>query len=242
MTPSASRYATRELSRRTWPDFERFFSRVHGCACVLKSHGRHLPEGSPPEENLRVMKKLVWQGQAHGILVYANGESVGWCRYGPVEELPLIRDDKTPARAYARYSSTRWRISCFTTRIDYRRRGVATTGLGAAIESIRRHGGGWIEAVTMAFPHNDPQLRKLRKTYRWRSQQVLDYVAETWPEKVVPGIGRVKACLVTAKTMDHRGTMSMFERYGFKAIERDELASSDRPWDPYDFVLMRLKV
>jgi len=42
------------------------------------------------ERNRRDKKTLVKQGQSHGILVYAHGEPVGWCQFGPSQELPRI--------------------------------------------------------------------------------------------------------------------------------------------------------
>lgn len=264
VSADVARFTTRELSRRTWPDFELFFSQVHGCACTLHFFGRHLPSvpgtakeraehlGRAPNRsrgyfphqewararNLEVVKELVWQGRAHGILVYAEGEPVGWCQFGRAEELPLVRDDKTPPGEVARHPSTQWRITCFTTRMEYRRRGVASAALAAAVEAIRKRGGGWIEATPMAFPHDDPMVRKLRKTYGWGSQEVTDHMEKDWPSKQVPGIGRVNGCLVTSKTMGHVGTMSMFERFGFKPTQRDERISTAHQ----DWVVMRLKV
>jgi hypothetical protein len=40
--------------------------------------------------NRRDKKELVEAGRSHGILVYADGEPVGWRQYGPHEELPRI--------------------------------------------------------------------------------------------------------------------------------------------------------
>ena len=267
MSTDTARFTTRELSKRTWPDFERFFSQVHGCACTLYLFGRHLTPtartakekaehfGAPDRSRkhfparasmrtreLKAVKELVWKGQAHGILVYATREPVGWCHFGRASEVPVLRDGKTPAGMLARHSSSDWRITCFTTRIDHRRQGVATAALAAAVEAIRGRGGGWIEATPIAFPHNDPTVRRLRKTYRWRSREVIDYLQENWPRKPVPGIGPVDACHTTAKTMSHAGTMSMFERLGFTPTKLDEYTSSDRPWDPGGSVVMRLKV
>jgi len=37
------------------------------------------------------------------------------------------------------------------------------------VAAIKKRGGGWIEAVPMAFPHDDPTVRKLRRTFGWRS-------------------------------------------------------------------------
>ncbi|MGI8868069.1 MAG: hypothetical protein ACR2F6_04255 [Mycobacteriales bacterium] len=108
------------------------------------------------------------------------------------------------------------------------------------MEAIRTRGGGWIEATPIAFTHPDPLLPKLRKTYGWRSQQVVDHL-KAWPEIDVPGVGPVKATHVTAKTAHYKGTMSMFERLGFTPINRDDQERSWW-WVPSEQVVMRLKV
>jgi hypothetical protein len=41
MSGSAVRFTTRELSMRTFPDFEEFFAQVHRCDCTLYFFGRH---------------------------------------------------------------------------------------------------------------------------------------------------------------------------------------------------------
>jgi len=98
--------------------------------------------------NRREKKELVERGCAHGILVYAKGEPVGWCQYGPREELPRI-DNSRKYRGLGPEGSTSerlWRITCFAVLKEYRKRGVATTGLKAALEAIRKKGGGLVEA------------------------------------------------------------------------------------------------
>lgn len=262
-----ARFTTKELSKRTWPDFERFVSQVHGCACTLYLFGRHLSPaantareraellGAAPDrskkqfphkewaraQELKAVKELVWNGQAHGILAYARAEPVGWCHFGRVEEVPLVRTSRTPERMLARLPSSQWRITCLTTRMDYRRQGVATAALAAAVEAIRKRGGGWVEALTVGEPHHDPNFRKLRRTYGRRSQEVKEYL-EAWPVKKIPGVGRIKASPCSTRTLDHRGRMSMYERLGFEPAKRDELQSSNDPYMPYDLVVMRLKV
>lgn len=47
---------------------------------------------------------------------------------------------------FARDPSSRWRITCFTTRMEWRRQGVASTALAAAVEAIRKRGGGRVKA------------------------------------------------------------------------------------------------
>jgi len=268
VSDAATRYRTRELSTRTFPDFEQFFSQVHGCACTLYFFGRHLSPvagtaeqravslGSAPDRvrrhfpnqdlmrarELAAVRELVDRGQAHGILVYADDDPVGWCHFGRADELPVPSEESVEDTTYAREPSTDWVITCFTTRMDYRRQGVATSALNAAVAAIKERGGGWIEAVPMAFPHDDPTVRKLRRTFGWRSPEVADYLRETWPRKHVAGIGQLSACLATSRTMGHMGSMSMFENAGFTATRRDEQRSTDDPRYPADFVVMRLHV
>lgn len=255
---------TRELSKRTWPDFVTFFSQVHGCACTLYSFGRHLPlkgktaaeraelfgapdrskKHFPAQERRRAqefaaVRELLDAGRFHGILVYAGGEPVGWCQYGPVGDLP-VDPDRVEKRLLAREATSQWRITCFVTRMDHRRQGVASTALEAAVEAIRKRGGGWVEATPLAFAHHDTELPKLRSTYRWRSEEVREHL-KNWPEKEIPGVGCFRAGLAR-RTLDHAGVMSMFERVGFEPVRRDDLGSSDQWWTPHDRVLMRMKI
>ena len=97
--------------------------------------------------NRREKKELVERGSAHGILVYDGGEPVGWCQYGPQEELPRM-DNSRKYRQLASKTGTKklWRIICFAVLKKYRRRGVASAGLKAALEAIRNKGGGLVEA------------------------------------------------------------------------------------------------
>jgi len=107
VTEAATRYTTRELSMRTFRDFEQFFTQVHGCACTLYFFGRHLTPvagtakqraeilGSAPDRSqkrfphhelmraraLAAVGELVRKRQAHGVLVYADAEPVGWCHF-----------------------------------------------------------------------------------------------------------------------------------------------------------------
>lgn len=161
MAPRLSAYTTKQLSKRTWRDFEKLFSQGNGwdhCQCMHF----HRPCALPKEKwlptraerairNRREKKQLIDSGRSHGILVYANGEPVGWCQYGPNEELPRI-DNTRIYRAHAPKAGTRklWRITCFAVLKDHRKRGVATAALHAALGSIRKKGGGLVEAYPIA--------------------------------------------------------------------------------------------
>jgi len=149
-------YTTKELSKKTWPDFERLFSQGGGwdfCWCMHFHRPRGLPKNKRlytraerGVRNRREKRELLERGCAHGILVYANGEPVGWCQCGPREELPRI-DNSRKYRGLAPESSTKlWRITCFVVHRKYRKRGVASALLKAALEAIRNKRGGLVEA------------------------------------------------------------------------------------------------
>jgi hypothetical protein len=108
---------------KTWPDFEKLFSQKNGwdfCWCMHF----HRPCSLPKELRFRTRaergvrnhgqkKDLVEKGRSHGILVYADGEAVGWCQYGPKEELPRI-DNSSKYRAVdpGSVEGKLWRITC----------------------------------------------------------------------------------------------------------------------------------
>lgn len=179
---------TQELSKSTWPDFEKLFSHKNGwdfCWCMHFHRPCGLPKNKQlhtrPERgvrNRREKRDLVERGRSHGILVYANGEPVGWCQYGPGEELPRIDNSRKYRGLTPEGGTTKlWRITCFVVDKKYRRRGVASAALKAALVSIRKKGGGLVEAYPIT---------------RWASY----------------AFGNEST----------HGTVSMFEKQGFKAV------------------------
>ena len=158
---AAMKLSTKELSGATWPDFLKLFSQGNGwdhCFCVHCHRPRPLPkEQWLPTRTLRAarnrqeQKKLIDKRCSHGILVYANGEPVGWCQYGPREELTRIDNMRTYRVPVPEIKPGKlWRITCFVVDRKYRRRGIAGVALAAALESIKRQGGGIVEAYPVA--------------------------------------------------------------------------------------------
>jgi GNAT superfamily N-acetyltransferase len=163
--PSASvvlEYTTKELSRETLPDFERLFEThpapgAFPCWCMYNHRSVAVPESQKAQSsdkraarNRKQKRKLVADGCTHGILVYANEEPIGWCQYGAAEELPRM-DNNPQYRKLARERlvKSKWRITCFVVRRIYRRRGVASVALQAALAAIRNRGGGLVEAYPL---------------------------------------------------------------------------------------------
>jgi len=150
-------FHTKELSRRTWPDFERLFKKPGewgACWCIYYQRPGPLPKSETAgltlarkaARNRRDKKELVDKGCSHGMLVYVETEPVGWCQYGPKDELPRIDAGRKYRKLGFGAEKRLWRITCFCVDRKYRNQAVASAGLAAALESIRRKGGGTVEA------------------------------------------------------------------------------------------------
>ena len=179
---------TKELSTRTWTDFVKFFSQGNGwdhCGCTawqgFRAPSRLRKWADKRDWNLELKCKLVARDLAHGILVYSDDEPVGWCQYGPKDELPLPQaerktllkresgSDWQPAAPDASSSPSDrvWRITCFCTHKDFACRGIAGVALQAAVAAIRKRGGGVVEAFPVVLvPESDPRLIAARQGRR----------------------------------------------------------------------------
>jgi GNAT superfamily N-acetyltransferase len=233
-------YSSKELSSKTWPDFQRLFSCGNGwdyCACMYFQRGGDLPASqfrTRAERRVRNHQdkcKLVEQGRAHGILVYAEGEPMGWCQYGRADELPLpaSRGRSQPPTELGEQPD--WRITCFVTDKRHRRSGVAGVALHAALEAIRRAGGGLVEGYPIAHWDQDVRGKQLIREYGRSSVEVRRYLEKRrLVEVVVDGVGLVAAARGTFGHVSTQGTVSMFAKESFKAVGVVSSASGQRVW------------
>ncbi|MDO8286290.1 MAG: GNAT family N-acetyltransferase [Rhodoferax sp.] len=155
-------FTTQPLSPSTWPDFAALVERHNGvwggCWC-MEFH----PEGKERGAHRRAQKEQrVRQGTAHAALVYADAATcVGWCQFGPPEELPRIKHLRVYSEVIA--APPQWRITCFFVDKAYRGQGVSSAALSGALEQIALQGGGVVESypedvtdrkVSAAFLYN----------------------------------------------------------------------------------------
>ncbi len=111
---------------------------------VIKGHGA---------ENKQAKKTLVKKRRSHGMIVYSNGTPVGWTQYGP--RLELARLDASPTYQSLELDNDGkrlWRITCFFVDRNYRKKGVARFALNAVLVSIKKKGGGIVEAYPSTKP------------------------------------------------------------------------------------------
>jgi len=156
-------YSTKELSPTSWPDFESLFAKHNGvwggCWCMFyHTKGEFLTKGHGPA-NRKAKKALVKRRRTHGIIVYSGKTPVGWVQYGPKPELPRLDASKTyQSLGLDNEEEKLWRITCFFVDRNNRKRGVAGFGLNAALASIKKKGGGLVEAYPSTKPNKGSSL------------------------------------------------------------------------------------
>jgi ribosomal protein S18 acetylase RimI-like enzyme len=137
----------RPLDETTWSDFARLVESHNGvwggCWCMA-FHAEGVGSAKTAERNRSEKECRVREGRAHAALVYDGPTCVGWCQFGPTDELPRVKH----RRAYLDDlgAPPDWRITCFFVDRAYRRRGVAATALEGALLEIGRLGGGTVES------------------------------------------------------------------------------------------------
>ena len=89
-------FRTKPLEKTTWPDFARLVEKHNGvwggCWCM----SFHLDErgfrNRTVSQNRAEKKRLVRDSRAHAALVYDGLTAVGWCQFGPTDELPRVKN------------------------------------------------------------------------------------------------------------------------------------------------------
>jgi GNAT superfamily N-acetyltransferase len=136
------------LTPDLWPALEELFitqGPVSRCWCMYWRIGNEYRKRSP-ETNKVAFQELVENGPPPGLLAFDGDLAVGWCQLTPREALPwldrawrLKRVDEKPV----------WSLSCFYVRKGYRKQGVTTALIQAALEAARRAGAPALEAYPL---------------------------------------------------------------------------------------------
>ena len=138
----------RPLTPDLWPDLEDLFGprgAVGGCWCMHWRIGREYRR-RPPEANRAAFREVVESGPPPGLLAFVGDVPVGWAQVTPRDALPwldrtwrLSRVDDAPV----------WSLSCFYVRKGYRRRGITSALIEAALDVARREGAPALEAYPL---------------------------------------------------------------------------------------------
>ncbi len=156
--PPPDHYVTKPLTSETWPDFAALVEANNGvwggCWC-MGFHVEGLGKDSTAEGNREAKRAHVTNGTVHQMLVYLDGDCVGWIQYGSPAEVATIKNPKAYEKDLVELPD--WRIGCVFTGSKHRGQGVARAGLAGALSAIGRAGGGVVEAYPEQLEGRGPQ-------------------------------------------------------------------------------------
>lgn len=138
----------RQLTPELWSAFEDLFTTtgaVGRCWCMYWRVGPSYRDRAP-EANKEEFHGIVDDGVPPGLLAFDGELAVGWCQLTPREALPAL--DRTP-RLRRVDDTPVWAISCFYIRKAYRRQGVTSALITAALETAQQAGAVAVEAYPL---------------------------------------------------------------------------------------------
>jgi GNAT superfamily N-acetyltransferase len=138
----------RPLTPDLWPALLDLFGEngaCNGCWCMYWRIGRAYQK-RPRQVNKAAFHEVVKNGPPPGLLAFHGDLAVGWCQLTPRDAVPqldrvwrLRRVDDVPV----------WSISCFYIRKGFRRQGVTSALIAAALKTARRVGAPALEAYPL---------------------------------------------------------------------------------------------
>lgn len=127
----------RPLTPDLWPELEDLFGRLgacNGCWCMYWRVGAAYRK-VPREQNKAAFREIVKRGPPPGLLAFDGSVAVGWCQLTPRDALPFLdrvwrlkRIDDVPV----------WSVSCLYVRKGYRRQGITSALISAALKAAKR--------------------------------------------------------------------------------------------------------
>lgn len=144
-TPTGGRLV-RALDPSTWPAFDELCASSDGfpsgCYCIGFHEEGPTKHAAPLNRERKHHRVLA--GTTHAALVFDGDLCIGWCQFGPPEEVVRIKNRREYDKG-REGALPDWRIGCNYVRAGYRRQHVATDALAGALDLIAAMGGGRVE-------------------------------------------------------------------------------------------------
>jgi GNAT superfamily N-acetyltransferase len=138
-----------EMTPRRWEDLEQLFGEkgaCGGCWCMWWRIGKgekwkHV-KGPPAKKRLRTM---IENRAVRGLIAYDQSAPIGWCTFGKRTDFPRLNRARTLQCADAERVAC---VPCFYVKNRYRKQGVSTALLKAAVQALSEEG----ETVVEGYP------------------------------------------------------------------------------------------
>lgn len=134
-----------ELTEDTWPELEKLFSAnktVGGCWCCWFMRPHAEVDANWGEGNKNHLHEKVDEKARLGLLAIEDGEPLGWVAVAPRTTYPRLATSKITR---SDSGPDTWSVTCFFVHRTARRRGLANTLLGAALDFAAEHGASTVE-------------------------------------------------------------------------------------------------
>jgi GNAT superfamily N-acetyltransferase len=144
-------------NKASWDDLQAILGErgyAAGCQCQKFKIGHHEWTSATRQERAARLREETNCGRPRarktsGLVAYLDGEPVGWCAVEPRTAYPRISRTAWRGRDEDRLDAGVWAVSCFITRVGYRRRGVTYALARAAVDFARKRGARALEGYPM---------------------------------------------------------------------------------------------
>lgn len=130
-----------------WQDLEKLFGpngAYGGCWCMFFRMRRTDWRKAKAEQNKAGMKALIEGGEPPGLLAYVGGQPAGWVAMDRREKYPHLIHSRALKLDITEPGV--WSIVCFVVGKDFRRQGIQTALIDAAVNYARSQGAKVVEA------------------------------------------------------------------------------------------------
>ena len=128
----------------------------HHCQCQRFKIGRHEWTPAPWEARAQRLREETECGfpeapATSGLVAYLGDEPAGWCAVEPRTAFPRLSTVRIPwaGRSEDRADDGVWAVTCFVTRVGFRRRGVSRALAAASVDFARERGARALEGYPM---------------------------------------------------------------------------------------------
>jgi GNAT superfamily N-acetyltransferase len=150
------------LTSERWNDLEALFGprgACGGCWCMTWRLTRAEYERGKGDGNREAFRAVVASGAPVGLLAYAGNEPIGWCAIAPREDFPALERSRILKRVD---DEPVWSVVCFFVKRGWRRRGISTRLLTAAIDFAAEHGARIVEGYPV-----EPRKAEMPPVFAW---------------------------------------------------------------------------